>query len=162
MLLPPKFKTSQQKIKGFLTRFYFQRRVEIFLKNSAQYVFQKQKGGTLLPHKVIQPRYLEQVERMQMSLYTYSQYSDNARIIHFISLAQGMGAHLRRVFKDHSRPLFLYFRLFYKQLTVIKCSLKVPNDWIRTRVFWYRKQPLCQLRHNHCLKLLCCLIYLKN
>ena len=50
----------------------------------------------------------------------------------------------------HSRPLFLYFRLFYKQLTVNKCSIKVADDWIRTRVLWYRKQPLCQLRHNHC------------
>ena len=50
----------------------------------------------------------------------------------------------------HSRPLFLYFRLFYKQLTVNKCSIKVADDWIRTRVLWYRKRPLCQLRHNHC------------
>ena len=45
---------------------------------------------------------------------------------------------------------FLYFRLFNKQLTVNKCSLKVAYDWIRTRVLWYRKRPLCQLRHNHC------------
>ena len=50
----------------------------------------------------------------------------------------------------HSRPYFLYFGLFYKQLTVNKCSIKVANDWIRTRVLWYRKQLLCQLRHNHC------------
>ena len=50
----------------------------------------------------------------------------------------------------HSRPLFLYFRLFYKQLTVNKCSIKVADDWIRTRVLWYWKRPLCQLRHNHC------------
>ena len=41
------------------------------------------------------------------------------------------------------------FRLFYKQLTAIKCSIKVSNDWIRTR-YRYRKRPLCQLRHNHC------------
>ena len=33
----------------------------------------------------------------------------------------------------HSRPLF-YFRLFYKQLTVNECSIKVADDWIRTRV----------------------------
>ena len=26
---------------------------------------------------------------------------------------------------------------------------KVADDWIRTRVLWYRKRPLCQLRHNH-------------
>ena len=44
---------------------------------------------------------------------------------------------------------FLYFRLFYKQLTVIKCSIKVADDWIQTRVLWYCKRPLCQLRHNH-------------
>ena len=50
----------------------------------------------------------------------------------------------------HSRPLFLYFRLFYKQLTVNKCSIKVADDWIRTRILWYWKRPLCQLRHNHC------------
>ena len=50
----------------------------------------------------------------------------------------------------HSRPLFLYFHLFYKQLTVNKCSIKVVDDWIRTRVLWYQKLPLCQLRHNHC------------
>ena len=48
---------------------------------------------------------------------------------------------------------FLYFRLFHKQLTVNKCSIKVANDWIRTRVLSYRKRPLCQLRHNHCLLL---------
>ena len=30
----------------------------------------------------------------------------------------------------HSRPLFLYFRLFYEQLTVNKCSIKVADDWI--------------------------------
>ena len=52
----------------------------------------------------------------------------------------------------HSRPLFLYFRLFYKQLTVNKGSIKVADDWIRTRVLWYWKRPLCQLRHNHCPK----------
>ena len=45
---------------------------------------------------------------------------------------------------------FLYFCLFYKQLTVNKCSIRVANDWIRTRVLWYWKRPLCQLRHNHC------------
>ena len=44
---------------------------------------------------------------------------------------------------------FLYFRLFYKQLTVNKCSIKVADDWNRTQVLWYRKQPFCQLRHNH-------------
>ena len=49
----------------------------------------------------------------------------------------------------HSRPLFLYFCLFYKQLTVNKCSIKVADDWIRTQVLWYQKRPLCQLRHNH-------------
>ena len=30
----------------------------------------------------------------------------------------------------HSRPLFLYFRLFYKPLTGNIGSIKVANDWI--------------------------------
>ena len=30
----------------------------------------------------------------------------------------------------HPRPLFIYFHLFYKQLTVNECSIKVANDWI--------------------------------
>ena len=52
---------------------------------------------------------------------------------------------------------FLYFRLFYKQLTVNKRSIKVADDWIRTRVLWDCKRPLCQLRHNHfpCYSRLC-------
>ena len=49
----------------------------------------------------------------------------------------------------HSRPLFLYFRLFYRQLTVNKFSIKIANDSILTQVLWYWKRPLCQLRHNH-------------
>ena len=53
----------------------------------------------------------------------------------------------------HSGSLFLYFGLFNKQLSVIKCSIKDANDWIRTQVLWYRKRPLCQLRHNHCPKM---------
>ena len=63
----------------------------------------------------------------------------------------------------YSRPLFLYFRLFCKQLTVNKCSIKVADDWIQTRVLWYWKRPLCQLRHNHCpttTKMLCILYFL--
>ena len=55
-----------------------------------------------------------------------------------------------RVFLNGPFPTsFLYFHLFYKQLTVNKCSIKVADDWIQTRVLWYRKRPLCQLRHNH-------------
>ena len=50
----------------------------------------------------------------------------------------------------HSRYLFLYFRLFYTQLKVNKCSIKVADDWIWTWVLWYWRRPLCQLRHNHC------------
>ena len=44
---------------------------------------------------------------------------------------------------------FIYFRLFYKHLTVNICSLKVADDWIRTRVLWYRKRPRIQLWHNY-------------
>ena len=52
----------------------------------------------------------------------------------------------------HSRPLFIYFRLFNTQLTVNKSSIykKIANDWIRTADLWYLKQPLYQLSHNHC------------
>ena len=28
-----------------------------------------------------------------------------------------------------SRPLFIYFRRYYKQLTVNNCSIKVASDW---------------------------------
>ena len=50
--------------------------------------------------------------------------------------------------KGHSRPLFLYFRLFYNQLTANKRSIKVADDWIQTQVLWYQKRPLCQLCHT--------------
>ena len=49
----------------------------------------------------------------------------------------------------HSRPLLLF--LFYKQIYRIKeCSIKVADvdDWIRSQVLWYPKQPCCQLCHN--------------
>ena len=49
----------------------------------------------------------------------------------------------------HSRPLFLYFRLFNTQLTVNKCSINFANDWIRTADLWNRNRPLYQLSHNH-------------
>ena len=48
----------------------------------------------------------------------------------------------------HSRPLFLYFCLFYNQLAVNNCPIKVADDWIRTRVLWYLKRPCCPLCHN--------------
>ena len=51
---------------------------------------------------------------------------------------------------DISRCLFIYFRLFYKLLTVNNCSIKVAVDWIWTQVLQYWKQPRCQLCHNHC------------
>ena len=63
----------------------------------------------------------------------------------FPSSSQGIFAKIM----GHSRPLFLYFRLFYKQITVYKCSIKVADYWIRTRVLWYWKQLLNQLCHNH-------------
>ena len=53
----------------------------------------------------------------------------------------------------HSRPLFLYFRPFYKQLMRI-CSIIAANDWIWTRVLWYWKRPRCEVCHNHCPTLL--------
>ena len=33
----------------------------------------------------------------------------------------------------HSRPLFLYLRLFYKHLTVNKCSIKVVGRWLDSK-----------------------------
>ena len=50
----------------------------------------------------------------------------------------------------HSRPLFLYFRRFYKLPTGNIGSIKVADDWIRTVDLWCRKRLLCQLNHNHC------------
>ena len=38
-----------------------------------------------------------------------------------------------------SRPLFIYFFLFYKQLSVNNCSSKVAGDWIRTSVLCVRR-----------------------
>ena len=49
---------------------------------------------------------------------------------------------------DISRPLFLYFCLFDKHITMNNCSIKVADDWIRTQVLWYRKRPRCQMCHN--------------
>ena len=63
--------------------------------------------------------------RYQIS--TYVIYGPPANII-YLSLC---------FFMDRSR-------LFYKQLSTHKCSIKVAKDWIRNRV-WYRKRPLCQL-----------------
>ena len=57
----------------------------------------------------------------------------------------------------HSLPLLLYLRLFYKQLRENNCSIKVGDNWIRTRVLWYRKWQLCQLCHNHCPLFCICL-----
>ena len=46
---------------------------------------------------------------------------------------------------------FSIFCLFYKQFKVNNGSIKAADDWIRTPDLWFRKQPLCQLSHNHCL-----------
>ena len=50
----------------------------------------------------------------------------------------------------HSRPLFLYFRLFN---TVI-VKYKIAHDWFWTSDLRCRKGLLCQLCHNHCPKVL--------
>ena len=51
----------------------------------------------------------------------------------------------------HTRPLFnnqlTDHSLFYKQST-INCSIKVADDWIRTRVLLYWKRLRCQVYHN--------------
>ena len=48
----------------------------------------------------------------------------------------------------HSRPLFLYFRLF-NTVDSKQCS-NFAYDGIRTADFGRRKWPLCQLSHHHC------------
>ena len=58
------------------------------------------------------------------------------------------------LFKNGPFPSSFSFRLFCKQLTVNKCSIKVADDWFCTWVLWYRKRPLCQLRHSTALLLL--------
>ena len=70
--------------------------------------------------------------------------------LHLLLLNSSMTGETPQSYLGHSRAHFLYFRLFYKQLTVNKCSIKIAHDWIWTRALWYRKRPLCQLRHNHC------------
>ena len=45
--------------------------------------------------------------------------------------------------------LFLFIFVFSVNLNW-KNVLKVANGWIRTGVFWCRKQPRNQLCHNHC------------
>ena len=58
--------------------------------------------------------------------------------------------HLGRCSLFKNGPFPASFSLFSSFLqTVNKCSIKVADDWIRTRVLWYHKRPLCQLRHNH-------------
>ena len=51
---------------------------------------------------------------------------------------------------SRSLPLFLYKRLFNKQLTENIGSIKFAKDRIRTADLWCWKRPLCQLNHNHC------------
>ena len=50
----------------------------------------------------------------------------------------------------HSRPLFLYFRLFNTVDSKPLFNIKVANDWIWTVDLRYWKQLLCQLSHNNC------------
>lgn len=40
-------------------------------------------------------------------------------------------------------PLFLYFRLFYVQLTENKCTIDIAHVWVQTWVLWCLRQPLC-------------------
>ena len=48
--------------------------------------------------------------------------------------------------------LFSLFLSFLQTVAVNKCSIIgiVSDDWIQTRVIYYKKQQRCQLRHNHC------------
>ena len=48
------------------------------------------------------------------------------------------------LFNDHSRSLFLSFRIFY---TIKSELIKVDDEWIRTADLWFWMQPLYQLCH---------------
>ena len=50
----------------------------------------------------------------------------------------------------HSRPIFLYFRLFYSWQYTNVLYKSFDDDWIRTADFWCWKRLLYQLSHNHC------------
>ena len=54
-------------------------------------------------------------------------------------------------FKWAISGLFFFILVFSIQLTVNKSSIKFADGWIRTADLWYRKLPLYQLSHNHCL-----------
>ena len=58
----------------------------------------------------------------------------------------------------HSRPIFLYFRFFNTFHSKQIYNLNFSNDWIRMGDIWYKRWPLCQLRHNQCPKLLLVLL----
>ena len=58
----------------------------------------------------------------------------------------------------HSRPLFLYFRLFNTVENKQMFNISFVNDWIRTADLWFWKQPLYQLSHHQlfvCIFLYC-------
>ena len=52
--------------------------------------------------------------------------------------------------KGHSRPLFLYFRLFNTVYRKHMFHINFADDWIWTMGLWYCKRPLYQLSHNRC------------
>ena len=56
-----------------------------------------------------------------------------------------------RLKMNHSRPLFLYGRLFKFQLTVNVQYNFFADDWIQTADLWNWKRPLYQLSHNYFL-----------
>ena len=60
----------------------------------------------------------------------------------------------------HSRPLFLIFRLFNTVDSKQMVKINFAHDGIRTAYLWCRKQPLCQLSHNHCPTV--CLLYFSS
>ena len=49
----------------------------------------------------------------------------------------------------HSRPLFLYFRLFNTVDSEMFNIIFFADDWFRTADLWIWKQLLYQLSHNH-------------
>ena len=53
------------------------------------------------------------------------------------------------ILRDHSWPLFLYFRLFNTVDSKQMFNKIFANGHIQTADLWHQKRPLYQLSHNH-------------
>ena len=103
------------------------------------------KRGSITVHLISCSTGLDLAEQVNLFLIKQKQSS-------WIQTSQTRGQPYSDTFLKigHSRPLFSLFSSFLQTVNSKYMFKKVADDWIRTRVLWYRKQPLCQLRHNHC------------